>query len=80
MAAVFVASAAMHAYIVLPALDVTMAGAALAYFLVQGALALAERPLGVTRWPQAAGRAWTIGVMTATSPMFTEPFLRCLGI
>ncbi|HEX8795938.1 MAG TPA: MBOAT family protein [Polyangiaceae bacterium] len=80
MALAFAASAVMHAYIALVAAGLVMAGIMLAYFLVQGALALIERPLGVPRWSPIAGHAWTIALMTATSPMFTEPFLRCVGI
>ncbi len=80
MALAFAASAVMHAYIALVAAGLLMAGIMLAYFLVQGALALIERPLGVPRWSPVAGHAWTVALMTATSPMFTEPFLRCVGL
>jgi len=80
MAVAFAASAVMHAYIALVAAGLLMAAIMLAYFLVQGALALIERPLGVPRWSPLAGHAWTVALMTATSPMFTEPFLRCVGI
>jgi hypothetical protein len=80
MALAFAASAVMHAYIALVAAGLLMAGIMLAYFLVQGALALIERPLGVPRWSPVAGHAWTVALMTTTSPMFTEPFLRCVGI
>lgn len=80
MALAFAASAVMHAYIALVAAGLWMAAIMLAYFLVQGALALIERPLGVLRWSPAAGHVWTIALMTATSPMFTEPFLRCVGL
>lgn len=74
----FVASAILHAYLTLIAIGVPMACVMLGYFLVQGLLVLVELRVGVTKWRPAAGHAWTIGVMVATSPMFIEPMLRVL--
>lgn len=72
----FAASAAIHAY----AGGVAVGGAAAlswaAFFLAQPALILLERRLRVHRWRPAAGRAWTLGVLAALSPLFLEPFIR----
>lgn len=74
----FVASAILHAYLTVIAIGVPMALVMLGYFCVQGLLVLVELRIGVVKWRPAAGRAWTIGVMMATSPMFIEPMLRVL--
>ena len=46
-----------------------------AFFMVQGALVVMERVLGVPRWPAWGGHAWVIGVFVVTAPMFVEPGL-----
>ena len=76
----FFASAALHAYAILVGGGTLMALMMLAYFLVQGLLVLVERLLGVQRWTPVAAHAWVLGVMLPTSPLFVEPFLRCVGI
>lgn len=81
VAAAFVASALLHAWLVGVALrDVRMTAVMTAFFLVQGVLMLLERALGVARWRPALGRAWTIGWMLLTTPMFVEPLLRVFGL
>ncbi len=79
MALAFLASAIIHGYIAFPPLGTVQACVATGFFLVQGALALVEGPLGVATWPRWAAHAWTIGVMVASSPLFVEPFLRVVG-
>jgi hypothetical protein len=49
------------------------------FFFVQPFFVLIERQLGVHRWPAPAGRAWTMAVLTLTSPMFVEPCLQAIG-
>jgi hypothetical protein len=46
------------------------------YFVVQGAFAWLEGPLGVETWPRPAAHAWTIAAMAGTSPLFVEPALQ----
>jgi hypothetical protein len=79
MTLAFVVSAIVHGYIALPALGVVQACVATGFFLVQGAFALVEGPLGVERWPRWAAHVWTVGAMVGTSPLFVEPFLRVVG-
>lgn len=47
-----------------------------AFFLVQPLFIAAERRLGERRWRPAARRAWTLGVLAITSPLFVEPLLQ----
>jgi hypothetical protein len=79
LALTFFASGTVHAYLVLVAAGATMALLMLAFFLTQAVLVAVERPLGVVRWPVAAKHGWTVVVLTLTSPLFTEPFLRSCG-
>lgn len=72
----FLVSAVGHAYPVVVALDLGMAGWMLGYFVLQGLAVVAEGRLGASRWPSAARRAWTVSVLVATSPLFVEPCLR----
>jgi len=72
----FVVSAFGHAYPVLVALGPTMAAMMFGYFVVQGLVVVAETRLGVTRWPRAWRRSWTLVIMVATSPLFVAPCLQ----
>jgi hypothetical protein len=76
-AAAFGASALLHAYLLIAAAGAAAAATWAAFFAVQGALVLAEARLGVARWRPGAGRAWTLGTLLATAPLFVEPLLRC---
>lgn len=76
--AAFATSALLHAYIALVPLGPRGAAWMGAYFLLQGALVLAEHWLGVAARPWA--RAWTVAVLVASSPLFTWPVLAALGI
>ncbi|RZO59151.1 MAG: hypothetical protein EVA89_16915 [Sandaracinaceae bacterium] len=75
----FVVSAAIHAWLAFVALDLEMTAWMGGFFLVQGAAVLAERALGVARWPGWLARAWTWAVMLCSAPLFVEPFLRFTG-
>lgn len=79
--AAFVGSALLHAWLVFSALrDVRMTAVMSAFFVVQGLLVLLERVLRVGRWRSSLARAWTIGWMLVTTPMFVEPLLRVFGV
>jgi hypothetical protein len=73
--ATFVASAAVHAYLVGLLLGPWMTAAWAAFFLAQPALLWLERRLGVKRWPNPWGRVWTLGTLGLLFPLFIEPVL-----
>jgi hypothetical protein len=75
----FVVSALLHAYIAHAALGGAFTLIVGGFFALQGVLALVEGPIGQARWPVWAKHLWTMCVMTATSPLFTEAFLRVVG-
>ncbi len=71
----FVFSALFHTYMVLVALGWKWAALYGAFFIAQIPLVVAERALGVRRWPGWAARAWTVGVLLVVSPLFAEPMI-----
>jgi hypothetical protein len=74
--AAFLASALLHLYFTIgaePALRMAL------FFLAQLPLLLLEMRLQQARWPGLARRAWTIGWLTLTSPLFVEPMLDILA-
>jgi hypothetical protein len=76
VAAAFLASAAIHCYLVLACLGLFWSGVMALFFVVQIVVMLVERALGVRRWRPAAARAWTIGALLVASPLFCEPVFR----
>jgi hypothetical protein len=76
----FVVSAVAHAYIAVVAAGVVMAGIMLSFFLLQGFVIVLELVLGTAKWRAPAAHAWCIAWMVGASPLFTEPFLRMLGV
>ncbi|HXB59516.1 MAG TPA: MBOAT family protein [Candidatus Acidoferrales bacterium] len=48
------------------------------FFAIQPIFILAEGWLGIRRWPSAAARVWTLGVLAVTSPLFVEPALQVI--
>ncbi|MBI2897296.1 MAG: hypothetical protein HYY06_27305 [Deltaproteobacteria bacterium] len=78
--AAFVASALIHAWIVLVPVGLAGAGMMLAFFGLQGLLVLVEDRLAVRRWSALAGRAWTVGALALSAPLFLVPFLVALGL
>ena len=80
VAAAFVTSAALHAYMTVIPLGLVMTGWMTAYFLVQPLLIGMERLLGVARWPVSAAHLWTVTVMVLPSPLFVEPMLQILSL
>lgn len=76
----FAVSALYHAWFTLAAIGVEGAARMGAFFVVQGALVMAESALRVGRWPRAAQHTWTLGWLLVTSPLFTAPLLRVMGL
>jgi hypothetical protein len=75
----FLASAIAHVmipYMALGKLPISLVCGT--FFLVQPLLILTERRINVRRWPRPAARAWTLGALTITSPLFVEPVLQIL--
>ncbi|MBI2373192.1 MAG: hypothetical protein HYV07_04270 [Deltaproteobacteria bacterium] len=76
LAAAFALSTLLHVWIMLPVGGGAMSGLWAAYFLLQGAIVLLERRLGVASWSPVAAHLWTLTLMVGTSPLFVEPMLR----
>lgn len=74
MIGTFVASAALHAYLLL-AIDLLAALSWAAFFIAQPVLVLAERKLGVRRWPAALAHTWTVTCMVLLLPLMLSPIL-----
>ncbi len=72
----FLASAGLHAWTVGVALGPMAAASMAGYFAIQGILMALEVRLGVARWTEPAGWAWTMLCVLAPSPLFLEPLLR----
>lgn len=77
--ATFVASALLHLYFTWAAIGLEPALRMALFFVAQLPLLLLEAPLQQARWPGAARRAWTIGWLVLTSPLFVEPMLDILA-
>jgi hypothetical protein len=73
--ATFLASAALHAYLIGLLLGPGPTAAWAAFFLAQPPLLWLERRLGVRRWRPAWGRVWTLGSLGVLFPLFIEPVL-----
>ncbi len=71
----FAASALLHFWVTLAAAGQTMAASMAAYFLIQGALVLAERALAVRHWQNPLQRAWTAGCLLLPLPLLLDPLL-----
>lgn len=76
VALAFTASALFHAYVVLVAIGAAPALVMFGYFVLQGALVMLERRLGIARLRRGLRRTWVVGAMVLTSPLFTEVILR----
>jgi hypothetical protein len=75
MTVAFIASAALHAYLIGMLLGPGATLAWIAFFLAQPALMWVERRLRVRRWRPAWGHAWTLGALALLYPLFIEPVL-----
>jgi hypothetical protein len=78
--AAFVASAVIHVYPTLIAIGAGPAAAIAGFFLVHGALMVMETRLRVRRWRPGGRVAYVYGALVVTAPLFTEPFLRSMGL
>jgi Membrane bound O-acyl transferase family len=76
--AAFTVSTAIHIYLAWTVLDARAALLWAGFFALQIPIVFVERALGVASWPATAGRAWTITVLVAASPLFVEPMLRAI--
>ena len=76
----FAASAAMHAWVFFAGGGWRAALAMTLFFLLQAPVLLLESKLRVARWPEWAGRAWTLGWLLLLSPLFVLPVLDATGL
>jgi D-alanyl-lipoteichoic acid acyltransferase DltB (MBOAT superfamily) len=72
----FAASSLLHFWLFLPVLGVAYAMSAAAFFLLHGALVLAERKLAVHRWRRSAQHLWTATHLVLTGPLIVGPLVR----
>ncbi len=78
IALAFAVSAALHAYIFWPAVGARLALMVGLFFAVQPLFVLAERALTLRRRPVWVARAWTLGALGLSSPLFIGPFLQAI--
>lgn len=78
--ATFIVSAAIHFWLAIVPLDLKSALSMASYFVLHGAIVLAELRLRPRRWPVAAARAWTIFAVVGPSPLLYEPCLKIMGL
>ncbi len=76
----FFVSALLHWWLIYAALGVAWALLMGAFFLLQGLLVLVERAVRISRLSPPLQRAWTVGWMILTTPLFMEPFLRLVPV
>lgn len=69
-------SALLHGYYVLAAQGPGPALSMGAFFLAQFPIVMAERGLGVLRWPRPLAHAWTVTALLVSSPLFLEPTVK----
>lgn len=70
----FTISAAFHAYLIV-AVNPLAAASWAAFFLLQPFFLVVERKMLVRRWPSAASRVWTIGILVSLLPLILWPLL-----
>jgi len=75
----FLVSGAFHAWPMLAALGTVAALSAAGFFVVQGAVVLAESRLRIHTWPIAMARTWTLAILLVSSPLYIDPGLRLFG-
>jgi hypothetical protein len=79
VAAAFLGSALLHFYFTWAAIGLEWALVMASFFLLQVPLMLLEQKLGQARWPSVLRRAWTLGCLLVTAPLFVEPTLITLA-
>jgi hypothetical protein len=77
--AAFIGSALLHLYFTWAAIGFSWSLVMASFFLLQVPLLLLEIALRQQRWPSALRRAWTVGCLVLTSPLFVAPTLITLG-
>ena len=75
----FVVSGALHAWPMFVGLGIVAALSTLTFFIIQGGVVLAESRLRIHTWPVSTARAWTLGILLASSPLYIDPCLRLFG-
>jgi hypothetical protein len=78
--AAFVVSALIHVYPTFIAIGAGPAAAIAGFFLAHGALMVVEARLRVRQWRPRGRIAYVYGAFAVTAPLFTEAFLRSMGI
>lgn len=76
----FAASALLHAWVFLVSVGWLAAVMSASFFLLQGIFVIVESFIAIRRAAPILRRAWTLGLLGMTSPMFVEPVLRVLGV
>jgi hypothetical protein len=76
----FVVSTALHAWLFFAAVGALGGLLAASFFLVQIPAVLVERQLRIRTWPVAVRRAWTLGFLIMTSPLFVWPLVYGLKV
>lgn len=77
--AAFAGSALLHLYFTWAAIGFRWSLIMASFFVVQMPLLLLEVTLGQRRWRAPLRRAWTMGCLVLTSPLFVAPTLVTLG-
>lgn len=75
----FTGSALLHFYFTWAAVGVEWGLVMASFFFLQVPLLLLERRWRQERWPEPLRRAWTLGWLALTSPLFVEPTLAILS-
>jgi hypothetical protein len=78
--AAFGTSALLHAWMFFIAAGWVAAIMAAAFFLFQALFVLVESAIRIRRLTPRMRRAWTLGMLGLSSPLFVEPALRVLGL
>lgn len=77
--ATFTGSALLHFYFTWAAVGVIWGAVMASFFFLQVPLLILERRWRQERWPAPLRRAWTIGWLAFTSPLFVAPTLAILS-
>jgi hypothetical protein len=77
--AAFTGSAVLHQYFTWAAIGLGWSLIMASYFQLQVPLLLLEAALGQQRWPRPLRRAWTVGCLVLSSPLFVAPTLMTLS-
>ena len=76
----FAASGLLHAWMFYSAVGLGPAIMAFAFFIFQAMFVMVESFIRLRQLSQRLRRAWTLGMLAISSPLFVEPVLRVLGL